>query len=63
MPMRWRWPPENSCGKRSSASVAQADLERQIGDPVAQLVAARDAVIDQRLGDDVADPQARVQRE
>src|SRR6266446_3535678 len=40
----------------------QAHLEGECGDPVPQLVAAGDAVIDQRLADDVADPEPRVER-
>ena len=39
----------------------QPDLERQCLDPLGQCAAARDAVIDQRLADDVADLEARVQ--
>ena len=41
---------------------AEPDLERQLGDPFRQFAAAGDAVIEQRLADDVADRQARVER-
>ena len=40
----------------------QAHLEGQLRDPRRQLAAARDAVIDERLADDVADLEARVER-
>ena len=40
----------------------QADLECEIGDSFAEPATAGDAVVDQRLGDDVADPQPRVER-
>ena len=34
MQIRWRWPPENSCGKRSSASAVQADLLDKLSRPL-----------------------------
>ena len=37
MQMRWRWPPENSCGKRLAMSGDKADRLQQLGDPVARL--------------------------
>ena len=30
MPMRWRWPPENSCGKRSAAACGQPDQGQRL---------------------------------
>ncbi len=64
MPMRWRWPPENSCGsgRASSALGPQAHPEGECRDPLGQLAAARNPVIDDRLADDVANSQARVER-
>jgi len=41
---------------------AQAHLEGERGDPLRQLAAARDPVIDDRLADDVANLEARVER-
>ena len=40
----------------------QADLAGQHLDPVVERAALRDPVVLQRLADDVADPEARVQR-
>src|SRR5215472_8587137 len=40
---------------------AQADLEGQLSDSVFQLAAAGNAVIDERLADDVANSEARVE--
>ena len=58
MPRRWRWPPENSCGKRSSASGrrptfanSQAARSRRSG---AAAHRAFGAVVAQRLADDLA---------
>ena len=40
----------------------EAHLEGQLLDPVLELAPAGDAVIDQRLADDVANSKARVER-
>jgi hypothetical protein len=41
---------------------AQANLERQLLDPLGERAAAGHTVIDQRLADNVADLEARVER-
>ena len=41
MPMRWRWPPENSAGLRRSAVRGQPDLVDERGGPVRAVTAAR----------------------
>ena len=62
MAMRWRCPPENSCGYLPKASRRQADLvqpdERQAG---AIVFGGADAVDAHRLGQDLAHGEARVQ--
>src|SRR5579875_2405737 len=40
----------------------QPDFERQFDDPLLKRTAARDMIVDKRLGDDVAHAKARVQR-
>ncbi len=62
MPMRWRCPPENACGKRfrycdgrctsSSSSATRALRARAVGHAVHQ----------QRLADDLGDRHARIER-
>ena len=63
MPMRWRWPPENSCGKRCELVGGRArpgPSARARGASIsARAAAAMDA---QRLGDQVADAAARIER-
>ena len=59
MPMRWRWPPENSCGKRRVVRVEPDPIE-QLADPLA--AAARgEAVGVQRLAEDLGHAHARVE--
>ena len=62
MQMRWRWPPENSWGCRRICSGIRPDAAEELGDAVAPLGAAGDAVDRQRLADEVADGHARVER-
>ena len=62
MPMRWRCPPENSCGKRVGQLGPQPDPLEQMRDPVAAFARVADAVDDQRLADDLAGRHPRVQR-
>ena len=56
MPMRWRWPPENSCGKRVHELRPQSDALEQEGDALALLLRLADAVDDERLADDLRRP-------
>ncbi len=60
-PMRWRWPPENSCGKRLTCSGERPDAFEQLAHAPLDVVAARARAL-QRHPDDLADPLARVQR-
>ncbi len=62
MPMRWRWPPENSWGQRRGGVARQPDLVEQRVDPRRQ-VGGRpgEAEIADRLGEDVAHPHARIE--
>ena len=65
MPMRWRWPPENSCGIAVEMLVAQADQRQQLGGAIGALPRREpdEVVMDlQRLGDDVVDGHARIER-
>ena len=62
MAMRWRWPPENSCGYRFSASRGRPDLFDQIGRPSRALGAIADALDQQRFGDDGGHRHARIER-
>ncbi len=57
-PMRCRWPPENSCGKRLRVLGAQADRAQQLLDATPALVAAVEPVDPQRLGDDRRAPSS-----
>ena len=62
MPMRWRWPPENSCGIAVACVGREADLLEQLADAVAPRRAPRPMPwIVERLADDVADAQARIE--
>jgi hypothetical protein len=60
--MRWRWPPENSCGYLPNASARQAHFfdqgHRTLGALAVVLAHAVDA---HRLHQDLADGEARVQ--
>ena len=67
MPMRWRWPPENSCGKRLPINSGRSptrfpNRSRRRGRATRRPLA--DAVDRQRLADDLAGKyrHARVQR-
>ncbi len=61
MPMRCRWPPEKSAGYRLACSGLRPTSVEQLAHPAAPLVGV-DAERPQRLGDDVADRQPRVER-
>jgi hypothetical protein len=60
MPIRCRCPPENSCGKRRACSGARPTSEQFAHARLA--LRRRDAVDQKRLGDDVADHHARIER-
>ncbi len=62
MPMRWRWPPENWCGKPSICALRKPDAVEQLGDGALELAAARGPVHAQRLRHDVAGRHARIER-
>ena len=62
MPIRWRCPPGELVRKAAQRLGAQAHLEGQFFDSVFQLTATGDAVIDERLADDVTNSEARVER-
>ena len=62
MPMRCRWPPENSCGKRFACSGLRPTVRRSSSTRSLPSRPPVDAVDPQRLGDDVAHRHARVQR-
>ena len=62
MQMRWRWPPENSCGWRRMCSGESPTRRKKLGDPVAPLRGLGDAVDRQRLGDEVAHGHPGVER-
>ncbi len=62
MPMRWRWPPENSCGQRFGGVARQAHgVEQHVDAPVEIGPRRREAEIADRLGEDVAHLQARIE--
>ena len=56
MPMRCRWPPENSCGKPSRVVGRETDELEQLGDPLAR--GRRRSSAPERLGDRRADGAA-----
>ena len=62
MAMRWRWPPENSCGYLSQVGGAQADGGQRFGGALALLGAAGLGQRLQRLGHDARHGLARVER-
>ena len=64
MPMRWRWPPENSCGIAAGMLGQQADALEQLARPRASRRAPRRRARGSRSGsaDDLADGHARVER-
>ena len=62
--MRWRWPPENWCGNFSRVGGGQPDRAQQLGRRVACAAprsSLHEAVLAQRLGDDVLHLPARIQ--
>ena len=63
--MRWRWPPENSCGNLR-ASAGWRPTSRAVRRPgrvrLSGPAPASPAERADRLGDDVADPPARIER-
>ena len=61
--MRWRWPPENWCGNFVHVGGGQADRLQQLADalPCSAAVVGDQAVLAQRLADDVLHHPARVQ--
>ena len=60
-PMRWRWPPENSCGYREAASGARPTIVEELADALARLAPLGDAVDAERLAHDPPHAVARVQ--
>ena len=63
MLMRWHWPPENSRGRRRAVDEGvDADLVEHGVGRVASLLLGADLPDGQRLGHDVDDPAARVER-
>ena len=63
MAMRWRWPPENSCGQRRASSGRRPTLVERLGDGGGAGVAAGRGVEQvERLGDEAGDAVARVER-
>ena len=63
MPMRWRWPPENSLRIAGHVVRAQADGLQQLDDALFELLPGfGQPVNDQRLADDRADIHARIER-
>ena len=56
MPMRWRWPPENSCGKESISSGRNPTRSNRDATRSAPLLRLADAVDDQRLAHDLRRP-------
>ena len=62
MPMRWRWPPENSCGRRSSASRGRPHGVDQRHEARGEVGGGfGEAEIADRLGQDVAHSHARIE--
>ncbi|MGY3293184.1 hypothetical protein ACVWWP_006251 [Bradyrhizobium sp. LM3.6] len=60
--MRWRWPPENSCGNFNLSSGCRPDKAEKLSDARLDVALALDQVESaDRLGDDGVDPEARVQ--
>ena len=60
--MRWRWPPENSCGNFSAVGGMEADQAEQLADARLDVALALDQVEGaDRLGDDGIDAPARVE--
>ena len=62
MAMRWRWPPENSCGMLQRVRSLEADRFERGSYAGAALGAACSAERRQGLGDDFLDPLARIER-
>ena len=62
MAMRWRWPPENSCGNLARVGRIEPDEAQQLADPRARRrCSRREAEGPDRLGDDVAHAPARIE--
>ena len=60
--MRWRWPPENSCGYFQPSSGCRPTSAQQFADARADVALALDQVEGaDRLGDDGIDPEARIE--
>ena len=62
MPMRWRWPPENSCGKRSACSGGSPTRSSRSRTRALDVAATGHAVQFHRLADDLAHALAGIQR-
>ncbi len=61
--MRWRWPPENSCGKRLRMLSGRPASRSACLDAIQPFLrVAADAVDDQAFLDDLADRHARIER-
>ena len=59
MLMRWRWPPENSCGIARQGGSVEADGGEQFGEARGEARGGRFAVDGEGLGEDLADGHAR----
>jgi len=63
MPMRWRWPPLNSCGYRRACDGSRPTSASSACNPfAARDRTRRQSVNVERLADDVLDGHARVER-
>ena len=62
MAMRWRWPPENSCGYLRPSSALQAHRLQRLGDARRRLAARNPIEAGERLADDARDRLARIER-
>ncbi len=62
MPSRWRWPPENSCGYLRMCSGRSPTRSNRAAIRAARAAAFGEAVVGQRLADDLARGLARVER-
>ena len=61
--MRWRWPPENSCGYFSPSAGGEPDLAQQLARRAPRIAAvpSQSPMRADRLGDDVAHAPARIE--
>ena len=62
MPMRWRWPPENSCGIAVDVALVEPHLAQQLADDGLALDLVLEPVDQRALAHDLADGHPRVER-